>query len=429
MKKLQIVIILLLFYNISFSQCVLPVSIPDIECTTGTALTDNATINAGQTYSFNSASGSFSNINLNGGTLVLCGTATISNVNHNGGTLLIKPGANITFSGSYNIGGNHHYFFNLGTVRFENSVQVQNSNQFVYNGLGASLTVSGQMVFLNNGTFVNYGTTYANSIVVNGSNINICMGPGAVSVTESIVSNGDPNHVIVPSGTACVSYTHQFTGNTPISNTPALKICQVSGADNPSSVVVGGATLVTGCNSCHIALPVKLSVFSGERIGETVRLFWKTAIEDNLSHFVIEQSADGRVFKPAGQVSARNLPAEYSYSLHSDKLYFRLKMIDQDGMVTISNMIAISTSTEESLKVFSNPVLNNDLRIAVQSSVNEHTEVAILDMVGRVLQSQKVNLSKGKNQLMFDVSSLSTGVYHFRIYNKYRYKIVSFVKS
>ncbi len=89
----------------SNSQCSVPSGLPMIACGTGTLLTDNANVNTGDTYYYNGFGGSFSNISVNGGTIVLCGSVTITNINFNGGSMVINSGASATFNGSFNGSG------------------------------------------------------------------------------------------------------------------------------------------------------------------------------------------------------------------------------------------------------------------------------------------------------------------------------------
>ncbi len=416
------------------AQCVFPEGreVPDLACDAGDPLSDGANIGTGVTRHFNGTGGVFSNISLSGGTLVLCGTATLNNVSHNGGVILIKPGADITFTGSYNIGGTPHLFYNLGSVTFPSNVQLQGSDQFVYNGPGATLEVEGEITFLNNGKLFNYGTTIAHRIVINGSNVELCFGPGAVNITESIVSDGTGNTITVPSGEACVSYSDQLTGNSPLTATANLRVCQAPGASNPAPNTLGGATLVPDCSSCSVALPVILSAFNVQENNGQVHLTWKTDMEFNVNGFVIEKSTDGVHFTGIVRIPARNTASDYQHTIPgSGRSYFRLKMVDNDGSVTYSRVIAIQVSAQAQWRLLANPVQTAHLELYIQASATQNGLLSVFNGSGQLIGKKPVRVLKGDNILTYPLGNLPAGSYYVQYHGHgmESYKTLRFLKN
>ncbi len=259
------------------NQCVPPVAPPVIACGTGTPLADGVSINAGQTYFFDGVGGTFSNISVNGGTLLLCGSVSITNINVNSGNVVINAGASVTFNGNFNAGTNN--FFNAGNVVFNLNVAVQGTNTFVYNATGGTLTVNGTLAVFNSGLLINNGTATANDIIIN-SGAAICLGPNSTAHTASITNN-QTNVVTVPTGSACVSYSNSFTGNNPITATSNLKICQMTGASAPVPAVPGAALITANCTNCTsllgAVLPLKLVSFKARHTAAHAELEWITA--------------------------------------------------------------------------------------------------------------------------------------------------------
>src|SRR5262245_17789167 len=95
------------------SQCAAPLAEPTATCGTGTPLADGANIATGETHFFSGTNGMFSNISLSGGTLLICGSATITNVNFNSGKILVALGGSVVFNGNFNV-GNNVSFYNEG---------------------------------------------------------------------------------------------------------------------------------------------------------------------------------------------------------------------------------------------------------------------------------------------------------------------------
>jgi hypothetical protein len=120
---------------------------------------------------------------------------------------------------------------------------------------------------------------------------------------------------------------------------------------------------------------------------------------------VIEYSFEGRGFTKAGTVTAANNGGEHAYSFahaiqHSGKIYYRLKMVDNNGSYTYSP-VKVLTMAGTAVSVWPNPagkILN------VQG--DGLLQVTIVDNLGRVLLDKKIN-NAGNIQL--DISTLPKG--------------------
>ena len=397
----------------AFSQCVPPVTPPVIACGTGTPLSDGVSINTGETYYFNGVGGSFTNITLNGGTLLLCGSVTITNINVNSGNVVINTGASVVFNGNFSSGTNN--FFNAGTVVFNLNVAIQGTNTFVYNAIGGSITVNGNLTVFNNGLFINNGTATSNDFIIN-SGASICLGPNSSSNAASI-SNNQTDVVTVPTGNACVSYSNSFTGNNPITATSSLKICQMTGASAPLPVAVGAAVVTANCTSCPSllgTLPLKLVAFNGRQINEQVQLDWATAWEENVQSFIIERSKNGQTFEAIGEVKAHNRPSTYTFTtpIHADS-YFRLKMVDVDGRVTLSSIIRLKPiTTGLQLTVLSNLVTRSYVDVSILVAKSQMGDLLIVNNMGKLIRKVPVTLTMGTNSFRINLNSLSAGNYY-----------------
>ncbi len=406
-------------------QCTTPSPIPVVACGTGTPLSDNANINSGQTYY--ATGGSYQNINIGGGTLVLCGTVIINNLNFNSGWLIINPNANITFNGNFS--GSTNNFYNSGTVTFNSNIAVQGTNTFVYNAAGASITVNGGITVFNSGLFINNGTAWANTIDIN-SGASICLGPNSVSGATNI-QNNQTNAVSVPVGTACLSYTGTFTGNNPITASPGLIICRAPSSTAPNSNVIGSATVVPNCSGCQMVLPVRLVSFQGKEYDGQAELDWVTAMEDELKLFAIEESYDGSVFRTIDTVNAQNRPSSYHYSTRiDDDRYFRLKMVDIDGRSTYSPVILLTYAAPGvRIAIHPNPITDDDLSIVAYSDKDQNGEFVIMDMLGRNIKRSTALINKGNNSFHLDLNGIGTGQYYLFFVGAHdRSKPMPFVK-
>ncbi len=156
------------------------------------------------------------------------------------------------------------------------------------------------------------------------------------------------------------------------------------------------------------ALPVELITFSAEKDGNTVTLYWKTATEDNNSHFSVEHSTDGIRFEEIGRVDGNGTTdVEQSYSFtHNNPIngsnFYRLKQVDFDGLFEYTAIRHVRLKQAEDVIVFPNPAMSS----IIISSDLDIKEMLIYDTTGRLLTEQ--DYVKGE---MVDISDLAGGNY------------------
>ena len=104
-------------------------------------------------------------------------------------------------------------------------------------------------------------------------------------------------------------------------------------------------------------LPIKLISFTGEQYGGVNKIKWSTVSEINNNYFTIEKSNDGFMFYEFGKVYVnKNSYEEKSYSILDEKplkptTYYRLKQIDFNGQYEYSDIIVISKSDDNQIKL------------------------------------------------------------------------------
>ena len=162
------------------------------------------------------------------------------------------------------------------------------------------------------------------------------------------------------------------------------------------------------------ALPLKFLSFNAQKCNKTsVCLDWKTANEQHVSHFEIERSEDGRVFRSVGTKSANNQPAN-SYnatdnfsSLSNTKIFYRIKQIDTDGKYSYSDVRTVMNTDKISLGIYPNPA-TDVVNIAAWANIKS---MQLFDVSGRML-------SDLKPQAVINVSVLQRGTYILKVQMK-----------
>ncbi len=109
-----------------------------------------------------------------------------------------------------------------------------------------------------------------------------------------------------------------------------------------------------------VALPLQLLSFTGEVQGDKDVLKWTTANEINTAHFIIEQSVDGRIYKPIIMIPAKGNYVgitTYNYSQLSvlnTGGFYRLQIVDRDGKSNYSPVVKLLRKNNSSISAIYN---------------------------------------------------------------------------
>jgi len=88
--------------------------------------------------------------------------------------------------------------------------------------------------------------------------------------------------------------------------------------------------------------------------------------------------------------------------------YYRLKVVDDNGTFTYSTVVKIKLNNKEtSLSVYPNPA--HDLVIVKIPRANNHSQLRIVDMTGKVIRTQTI--TAGNDQIKIDVKGIVPGMY------------------
>jgi hypothetical protein len=205
---------------------------------------------------------------------------------------------------------------------------------------------------------------------------------------------------------------------------------QVSGGVNPFSLSIGSITSLTplGVGSGGY-LPVNLLLFDGKIAGNNNSLFWKTASEENLSHFVLERSTTSSQFEEIARIGAKgNSQRIESYQFDDinfwdktsqESVAYRLKSVDFDGSFTYSKAIVLKHNGLNPMPepiVFPNPV-NNHFSVLFSVQTEGEVSIELTNMNGRQIEHRAYNITAiGETLIEWEnVSELTPGVYFLRL--------------
>ena len=144
-------------------------------------------------------------------------------------------------------------------------------------------------------------------------------------------------------------------------------------------------------------------------------LTWKTAQEENSSHFNIERSVDGTNWTVIGNVpAAGNSAVEKSYSFADNSpagsVTYRIAEYDLNGNATYTTVLRSSCDTRDNFSLWPNPTTDK-VFLNMTTSNESQANINIFDSKGALVKIEKVNLLRGSNVFSVNMGSLSNGTY------------------
>lgn len=192
-------------------------------------------------------------------------------------------------------------------------------------------------------------------------------------------------------------------------------------------------------------LPVELTTFSAEYANNSVQLNWETATETNNAGFEVQrqnsesgtQNSDWEVLTFIHGHGTTNSPKYYSYTDNDlpdlDKVFYRLRQIDNDGTDAYSKTVEVDlggvTSVEDEMQFeFAleqnypnpfNPVTTINFTLPSVGTTHElslQAKLTVYNLLGQEVRTL-VNEIKpaGNYQIQFDASDLPSGIYFYSL--------------
>ncbi len=155
-----------------------------------------------------------------------------------------------------------------------------------------------------------------------------------------------------------------------------------------------------------IVTPVTLLNFNGQLVNNSkVNLNWGVATEVNVKDYEVERSSDGNTWTTIGTVAAA---ARSSYGLPdlspAAKNYYRLKVVDNDGKITYSNIVLITLKGKSGIVVYPSPSADGNINVSITGKGAK--TVVLNDYTGRELKKWN---NYENNTLR--IEGLSSGIY------------------
>ena len=172
------------------------------------------------------------------------------------------------------------------------------------------------------------------------------------------------------------------------------------------------------------SVPVEMTAFAANQIGNNVELKWQTATETNNNGFDIQRSYDNKQFISVGFVKGNGTTSEKcSYSFTDTKpensvCYYRLKQKDFNGKFEYSKVIEVRFQNEVSFnleKNYPNP-FNPSTNIRFNIPVDANVRIAVYNSLGQVMGNAANGFYQAGNHIInFNAANLTSGIYYYTI--------------
>lgn len=165
-------------------------------------------------------------------------------------------------------------------------------------------------------------------------------------------------------------------------------------------------------------LPLDLITFSGTlQNGLFTLLKWKTDAEVNVDGFDVERSTNGSTYNKIGFVKAKGYGLTYSLNDNeilnqtSQVVYYRLKIIDNNGEFKYSNSIYVTLPVNKAIITIAPNPTSNNLNGNITSPASGNVTLKIYDITGRIVLETNNFIKKGNNSINQNITKLSSGLY------------------
>lgn len=189
------------------------------------------------------------------------------------------------------------------------------------------------------------------------------------------------------------------------------------------------AFTVSGWTAVGIILPVELIEFNGISGDSQNMLYWKTASEQDNSHFVVQRSYDAENFENIGIIEGSGDSQQEIAYQHIDTevrnglVYYRLEQFDFNGNSQYSEVL---TMNRESSKIglqsiYPNPTKSEFIVEFNSKDIQGDIYVSLLSIDGKELRQKRQVDNKGITKMMFDISEFEKGVYLIKLHSNAGY--------
>ncbi|HUS02961.1 MAG TPA: T9SS type A sorting domain-containing protein [Chitinophagaceae bacterium] len=168
-------------------------------------------------------------------------------------------------------------------------------------------------------------------------------------------------------------------------------------------------------------LPLKFMNFSAKKSDNNVLLTWNVTNETNVKYYQVERSSDFNLFSTIGKVNYKattNTTNTYKYTDYtfSGNNGYRITLVNNDGKISYSDIVFVTTARNLQLQVSPNPV-KDEATLFIPSQTERVVTVELQDINGKRVLLKKVEIHPGNNAIALYDLTFSRGTYIVKVYD------------
>lgn len=183
-------------------------------------------------------------------------------------------------------------------------------------------------------------------------------------------------------------------------------------------------------------VPIKLEYIKAQKASNGNALNWKvTCLSTNIV-MELQRAADTRNFNSITTISASQERCGQPFDFTdlqplAGKNFYRLKMIDADGKISYSPVVAVINNSKGFEFVGLYPtIVKNETTLSVSAVKPVTIETKFTDMSGRVIKTFAKSIPAGSSLIQIDCSTLAPGIYNITsIADNTTSKVMRFIKN
>lgn len=187
----------------------------------------------------------------------------------------------------------------------------------------------------------------------------------------------------------------------------------------PDVTTTFGGTVDLGC-SAPVPLGLDIVEFDGMPDGDNNALFWKVAVDVEVSHYTLERSRNMQDWEKIGKAEAENTTEGHVYRMKDSDpywpfTYYRVRQVDFNGINELTHVISIRRGDLDNnwaSPLFPNPA-NDYVSFQYQGDhVEEPLSVSIFNSVGQLVYVKEF---ANEESITIDTRGLALGSYQVHL--------------
>jgi len=158
------------------------------------------------------------------------------------------------------------------------------------------------------------------------------------------------------------------------------------------------------------------------KMPNTIMVQWSVDREDEMDHYEVEFSTDGKTFTTIQSIIAYNNADQLSYSIRHGNMqsgdhHYRVKAVSRAGNTLMSKTASIRlTDEKETISVYPNPVVNKTVNLQVSQMPAGKYYITLISNAGTITPLAPIQLNgQTERKVIMLPAHISPGVYRLQV--------------